>query len=48
MKIGLIGLSIMGRPMAKNLVKAGCEVWVNDHSAIARYYEYLTGIKSGR
>ena len=26
MKIGLIGLGIMGRPMAKNLVKAGQEV----------------------
>ena len=30
MKIGLIGLGIMGRPMAKNLVKAGQEVLVAD------------------
>lgn len=26
MKIGFIGLGIMGRPMAKNLVKAGHEL----------------------
>ena len=31
MKIGMIGLGIMGRPMAKNLVKAGYDVTVNDH-----------------
>lgn len=30
MKIGFIGLGIMGRPMAKNLVKAGHEVVVYD------------------
>ncbi|WP_182049706.1 2-hydroxy-3-oxopropionate reductase [Changpingibacter yushuensis] len=30
MKIGFIGLGIMGRPMAKNLVKAGHELYVND------------------
>mgnify|MGYP002517093808 CR=1 FL=1 len=30
MKIGLIGLGIMGRPMAINLVKAGYEVHVYD------------------
>lgn len=30
MKIGFIGLGIMGRPMAKNLVKAGHEVTVYD------------------
>ena len=30
MKIGFIGLGIMGRPMAKNLLKAGYEVVVND------------------
>ena len=32
MKIGFIGLGIMGKPMAKNLVKAGYEVWVNNRS----------------
>lgn len=30
MKIGFIGLGIMGRPMAKNLLKAGAEVIVSD------------------
>ena len=30
MKIGLIGLGIMGRPMAKNMLKAGYELMVND------------------
>ena len=30
MKIGLIGLGIMGKPMAKNLLKAGYELVVND------------------
>ncbi len=32
MKIGFIGLGIMGRPMAKNLLKAGYAVWVNNRS----------------
>jgi len=32
MKIGMIGLGIMGKPMAKNLIKAGFEVWVNNRS----------------
>ncbi|MDR2348571.1 MAG: 2-hydroxy-3-oxopropionate reductase [Bifidobacteriaceae bacterium] len=31
MRIGFIGLGIMGRPMAKNLVKAGHELVVCDH-----------------
>ena len=30
MKIGFIGLGVMGRPMAKNLIKAGYEVHVYD------------------
>ena len=30
MKVGFIGLGIMGRPMAKNLVKAGVELLVTD------------------
>ena len=29
-KIGFIGLGIMGRPMAKNLIKAGYELVVYD------------------
>lgn len=32
MKIGLIGLGIMGKPMAKNMLKAGYELVVNDLS----------------
>lgn len=32
MKIGFIGLGIMGRPMAKNLVKAGYEVLVSSRN----------------
>lgn len=31
MKIGFVGLGIMGRPMAINLVKAGHEVYGYDH-----------------
>ena len=30
MKIGFIGLGIMGKPMAKNLLKAGMELVVSD------------------
>ena len=29
-KVGFIGLGIMGRPMAKNMVKAGVELLVTD------------------
>lgn len=32
MKVGFIGLGIMGKPMAKNLIKAGYELIVNDHN----------------
>ena len=35
MKIGFIGLGIMGRPMAKNLLKAGYDVTVDSHSPAA-------------
>ena len=31
MKIGFIGLGIMGKPMSKNLLKAGYELMVSDH-----------------
>lgn len=31
MKIGFIGLGIMGKPMSKNLLKAGYDLVVNDH-----------------
>lgn len=32
MKIGFIGLGIMGKPMAKNLLKAGYPLLVNNRS----------------
>ena len=31
MKIGFVGLGIMGKPMAKNLIKAGYDVVVTTH-----------------
>ena len=31
MRIGFIGLGIMGRPMAQNLIKAGHELVVDEH-----------------
>ena len=35
MKIGFIGLGIMGKPMSKNLVKAGYDLVVNDLNTAA-------------
>ena len=35
MKIGFIGLGIMGKPMAKNLIKAGHQVVVSRHNEAA-------------
>ncbi len=32
MKIGFIGLGIMGKPMVRNLLKAGHQVWVHNRS----------------
>lgn len=32
MNVGFIGLGIMGKPMAKNLVRNGYDVWVNSRS----------------
>ena len=42
MKIGFIGLGIMGRPMVKNLLAHGHEVFVNDVNveAVERVVEY--------
>jgi 2-hydroxy-3-oxopropionate reductase len=42
MKIGFIGLGIMGKPMAKNLIKAGYELVVNDINKAA--VEELVGL----
>lgn len=46
-KVGFIGLGIMGRPMAKNMVKAGVELLVTDlnQEAVA---EVVRGRSSGR
>ena len=35
MKIGFIGLGIMGKPMSKNLIKAGHELVVLDRNQVA-------------
>ncbi|MDO4548115.1 MAG: 2-hydroxy-3-oxopropionate reductase [Clostridia bacterium] len=49
MKIGFIGLGIMGKPMAKNLVKAGYELTVSDKFAAAAVEELVAmGAKSAK
>lgn len=35
MKVGLIGLGIMGKPMAKNMLKSGYDLYVSDLNAAA-------------
>ena len=47
MKIGFIGLGIMGRPMAKNLLKAGAEVIVSDLNQEAVKNVVAAGGKEG-
>ena len=48
MKIGFIGLGIMGKPMAKNLLKAGYELIVADKFAPAAVAEVVAcGAKEG-
>lgn len=48
MKIGFIGLGIMGKPMAKNLLKAGYELVVADKFAPANVAEVVAcGAKEG-
>ena len=42
MKIGFIGLGIMGKPMATNLMKAGHQLVVGTHNAAAA--EELAGL----
>ena len=42
MKVGFIGLGIMGKPMAKNLAKAGTELMVYDlNDAVVEELEAL-------
>ncbi|MBQ7268060.1 MAG: NAD(P)-binding domain-containing protein, partial [Synergistaceae bacterium] len=45
MKIGFIGLGIMGKPMAKNLIKAGHELTVynRDKASIGEVVEFSNG-----
>lgn len=45
-KIGFIGLGIMGKPMAKNLLKAGYELVVNDINGSAVAEVVAAGAKS--
>lgn len=44
MKVGFIGLGIMGKPMSKNLVKAGHELVVFDFNEAAVKKKPLTNI----
>ncbi|WP_343207837.1 2-hydroxy-3-oxopropionate reductase [Anaerolentibacter hominis] len=46
MKIGFIGLGIMGKPMSKNLLKAGYELIVNDINQAAVEELVAAGAKS--
>ena len=46
MKIGLIGLGIMGKPMAKNLLKAGYDLTVSDLNKAAVDEVVAAGAKS--
>ncbi|NLD84254.1 MAG: 2-hydroxy-3-oxopropionate reductase [Clostridiales bacterium] len=48
MKIGFIGLGIMGRPMAKNLLKAGYDLTVYDLNAQAVQDLAASGAKAGK
>ncbi len=47
MKIGLIGLGIMGKPMAKNMLKAGYDLTVSDLNKAAVDEVVAAGAKSG-
>lgn len=47
MKIGLIGLGIMGKPMAKNLLKAGYDLTVSDLNKANVEEVVACGAKSG-
>jgi 3-hydroxyisobutyrate dehydrogenase-like beta-hydroxyacid dehydrogenase len=46
MHIGFIGLGIMGRPMAMNLLKAGHQLVVDTHRAAA-VLEAMTALQAG-
>ena len=48
MKIGLIGLGIMGKPMAKNMLKAGYDLTVYDLNAAAVEETVAAGAKGAK
>ncbi len=47
MKVGMIGLGIMGKPMAKNLLKAGYDLTVSNFNKAADELVALGAKKSG-
>ena len=47
MKIGFIGLGIMGRPMSKNLLKAGYELVIYDRNKWKRDEVIKEGAEEG-
>ena len=47
MKVGLIGLGIMGKPMAKNMLKAGYDLTVSDLNKAAVEEVVVAGAKAG-
>ena len=47
MKVGLIGLGIMGKPMAKNMLKAGYDLTVSDLNKAAVDEVVAAGAKAG-
>jgi len=48
MKIGFVGLGIMGKPMAKNLLKAGYDVTVTTHKQAVIDEMVATGAKAAK
>ena len=48
MKIAFIGLGIMGKPMVRNLLKHGNEVWVHDHKQANMDLVAKDGAKVGK
>ena len=46
MKVGLIGLGIMGKPMAKNLLKAGYDLTVSNRNKAAADEVVAAGAKA--
>jgi len=47
MRIGFIGLGIMGRPMALNLLKGGHELFLHSHGGVPRELQDEGGTACG-